>query len=72
MIQSIIRTGSGSFILTWSASSGSTYRVEYKDSLKAQVWTDLTPDVVADHDTACFTDYSAPGAQRFDRIAVVR
>ncbi len=56
--------------LGWSAISGTTYRVQFKDDLGNTNWTDLMPDITATGSSASFTD--APNvAQRFYRILVV-
>ncbi|HZO84417.1 MAG TPA: hypothetical protein VFC26_04345, partial [Verrucomicrobiae bacterium] len=55
--------------LTWTAQSGSIYRVEYKNDLSDSTWTPLPGDVIAVSDTASTVDTTiAPVAQRFYRI----
>lgn len=56
--------------LTWSAISGATYRVQFKNDLSETNWTDIVPDVTASGPTAAITN--TPGVpQRFYRILVV-
>jgi hypothetical protein len=55
--------------LTWTAQSGSIYRVEYKNDLSDSTWTPLPGDVIAVSETASTVDTTiAPVAQRFYRI----
>src|SRR5207245_2480539 len=61
MIQSVSVSG-GMITLTWSAISGTTYRVQVKDDLNDANWTDLS-DVPATGATAMATDL-ATAAQR--------
>jgi hypothetical protein len=64
----------GTITLTWKAVPGQTYRIQFKDSLEAGDWTDLT-DLTAESDTASvvggLTDDQGPIAQRFYRIQVL-
>ncbi|HWI56601.1 MAG TPA: immunoglobulin domain-containing protein, partial [Bacillota bacterium] len=70
-IQSIQSAEGGQVTLTWSAESGATYRVQYKDQLDQAGWADLASEVVATGSTTSFTD--TPGSTpRFYRILVVR
>jgi len=58
------------FVLNWSAISGTTYRVQFKNDLTDLTWTDLTPDIVAGASSANFFD-PIGSDQRFYRIFVV-
>ncbi len=52
--------------LTWASTSGSVYRVTYKDSLQASTWTTLGSDLTATGTTLSFTDTTATGrTQRY-------
>jgi hypothetical protein len=53
--------------LTWSAISGRTYRVEYKDDLSAP-WTLLDDAIQAMGTTASVNDTLSPLGHRFYRI----
>lgn len=55
------------FILSWAAVNGKTYRVQYKQNLEDANWTDLPPDVIASADTASATD-TLGATQRFYRV----
>jgi Tol biopolymer transport system component len=53
----------------WSAIPGRPYRVQYKEGLEQQSWTDLAGDVVATSSTGVKVDSTAStAAQRFYRI----
>jgi hypothetical protein len=54
--------------LTWSAVSGQTYQVQYKDDLGAANWTALVPNIVAGGPTATATNSVTNSPQRFYRI----
>ncbi len=56
--------------LSWTASAGTTYRLQFKDALTDTNWTDVPPDVVATGPSASFTN--APAVpRRFYRVLVV-
>ena len=59
--------GDGDIVITWSAESGKTYRVQYKDDLDAPAWTDLG-DVPANGPLASAADVIGAASQRFYRI----
>jgi uncharacterized delta-60 repeat protein len=68
VLKSISRTGANVH-LTWHSIPNRTYRVQYKESLSAEIWTDLPGDVVATGDTARKTDRAAAGKnQRLYRV----
>ncbi len=54
--------------LTWTASPGRTYRVQYKPTLAATNWSDLLPDITAEASTAAVTDTYSTASQRFYRV----
>jgi hypothetical protein len=59
----------GNFRFTWTAVSGRTYRVQWKQLPGDSVWNDLT-DMAASTNTVTFTE-SAISPQRFYRAVVV-
>jgi subtilisin family serine protease len=61
----------GVITLTWNSIPGTTYRVEYKNSLSDPAWNPLAPDVVASGPAAAETDPVGVG-QRFYRVEVVQ
>jgi hypothetical protein len=62
---------SHSATLTWSAISGTTYRVQFKTNLTDTSWGDLVPDVTATGATASTSDPSSTNDMRFYRVLVV-
>lgn len=61
----------GEATLTWSAIPNRTYRVQYKEKLSENNWTDLSGDVVATLATASKTDTTLAGAaQRFYQVVL--
>jgi hypothetical protein len=55
--------------LTWTAQSGRSYRIDYKDDLSDSAWTSLPGTIVAGSETASAIDTSiASATQRFYRI----
>ncbi|EEF62143.1 putative Ig domain-containing protein [Pedosphaera parvula] len=61
---------SGGTALTWPASSGKLYRVQYKSSLADATWTDIKPDVLATGSTASL-NVPQDVPQRFYRIILL-
>ncbi len=59
--------GNGDLVITWSAESGKTYRVQFKDDLNAAGWTDMG-DVFAAGPQASQTIPRGDVPQRFYRI----
>jgi hypothetical protein len=58
--------------LSWRAIVGKRYRVQYKMSLTAPVWTSLAEDVVATNNLAMKVDTTTVGAsQRFYRVVML-
>jgi hypothetical protein len=57
-------------LLTWSAISGSNYRVQAKTNLNDVTWFDLTPDVTATGATATRTEPLGE-AVKFYRVQVL-
>ena len=65
----ITATANQQITLTWTATPGLTYRVQFKEDLNSASWTDLPGAVTADTTIASKTD-SAPllQRQRFYRV----
>ena len=68
LIQQIELAGTN-IVLTWSAISGTAYRVQAKTNLTAATWFDLTPDINATSATATRTEPLGEAA-RFYRVQV--
>ena len=66
-----ITSSNDTISLTWSAISGSTYRVQFETNLNNAIWLDLPPDVVATGPTATAADTMPTNAARFYRVRVV-
>jgi hypothetical protein len=66
-----ISAAGGVVSLTWSAISGSTYRVQYRVDLVASNWADLPPDVQATNNTASAVDGAGAIGQRFYRVVLL-
>ena len=65
-------TGSdGPITVTWSATVGATYALQYKNSLTDATWITLPGTVTATGETVSITDPGATGPQRFYRVMVV-
>jgi hypothetical protein len=60
-----------SVTLTWSATPGMTYRLQYKNQLDAPEWIVTGTPVSANGITATITDMPPPGATRFYRVIEV-
>ena len=63
-----ITVSNGLARLTWNSETGTTYRVQYKDSLTATTWNDLSPDVTATNLSASITNFVGGVPQRFYRV----
>ena len=57
--------------VTWTAISGRTYRLQYKDGGGATNWNDVVPDVMASGDTAFTTNAISGSAMRYFRVLLV-
>ena len=66
-----IETTDGGILLTWTATPGTTYRVQYVTDLASSEWMDLPGDVTATGSTASKTDSSTAERERFYRVVVV-
>ncbi len=68
---SSISVSNGSVTITWTAVSGTTYRVQYKNDLNDSAWNTLPPDVTATGPTASKIDPLGAG-QRFYRLQLLQ
>jgi len=57
-------------VLTWSTTSGLTYRVQYIDDLTGTNWVNISPDVLASGSTAAQTNAMGLSPQRFYRVMI--
>jgi hypothetical protein len=62
-----ISVANGSVAVSWSAVPGTTYLLQYKNSLSDSAWTPLMPSIIATGVTASMTD-ALGTTQRFYRI----
>lgn len=46
-----------SFTISWASTVGKTYRVQRRENLLTQEWTDISPDIVATDTRTYWTDY---------------
>jgi hypothetical protein len=69
-IQSIIRVN-GEIQLTWEATPGRQYRLQYKDSLTEPEWLDLGAVIQAQANVVTITNVSAVGPFRFYRVQLL-
>jgi hypothetical protein len=70
LILGLTSAGPNDVLITWSAVSNATYRVQYKGVLSAANWTDLIGDVLSGGNTASKTDVKT-ATNRFYRVQVV-
>jgi hypothetical protein len=70
LILGLTSAGTGNVMITWTAVSNATYRVQYKGDLSATNWTDLIGDVLAGGSNASKTDLKTI-TNRYYRIQVV-
>jgi hypothetical protein len=61
----------GTVRLTWQATPGRSYRIEFKDELSAPIWTPIGGVLVAPGVSATATDSPAPFTHRFYRVRLV-
>jgi hypothetical protein len=59
------------FMLTWTALSGSTYRIQYKNQLNASTWTSVTPDILATNSIMSWSETPST-TSRFYRILLMQ
>jgi hypothetical protein len=68
----LVNPASNTVTLTWTASAGLVYRVQYKNNLSDSNWQTLGSDVTATSTTATKTDsFVGSASQRFYRILLV-
>lgn len=70
-ILSITGARTGNALITWSAVSNVTYRVQFKSDLNATNWTNLAGDITATGGTASKSDSTSGNPSRFYRIQVL-
>ena len=70
MILALVRTNTTSIVITWTAASNATYRVQYKSDLHGIDWSDLTGDITASASTAFKADIVTT-TNRFYRVQVL-
>ena len=70
-IFSLSAANSTDVIITWSAVSNLTYRVQYLSGFDSTNWHDLAPDVTATNNTASAEDNPGGAPMRFYRIMIV-
>jgi hypothetical protein len=70
-IQSVV-LNKGAAVITWSATAGTAYRVQFTEVLAGGAWQDLQPVIVANGPTANAIDYLGNNPQRFYRVLVLK
>jgi VCBS repeat-containing protein len=71
IIEAII-VDNGTATITWSAVSGHTYRLQFRDDLDAPNWSDVLPDIIATGSSASATNAVGPLSARFYRVFQVQ
>lgn len=61
--------GTANVVITWSAVSNVTYRVQYKSDLNS-AWVDLAPDITATNSITSTTDPPGGATQRFYQVTI--
>jgi hypothetical protein len=67
-----INTSNGVATITWTSVAGNYYRLQYKNSLTAAIWSDVIPDIMATNQTASMTNVIGGATQRFYRVMLVQ
>jgi hypothetical protein len=57
--------------LSWPATPGTTYRIQYKNGLASGGWTNLQPDITATESIGSFSISTADAPQRFFRLLIL-
>jgi hypothetical protein len=70
VIQAVI-ISNGTATVTWSATAGRTYRLQYKNGFQPTNWLDLSPDILANAPTASFTETNLAVSERFYRVQML-
>ena len=66
-----VSLGSDDATVTWTSIPTQTYQLQYKDSLAATSWNNVSPDVSATDTNTSATDTAVGSSQRFYRVLVV-
>jgi len=66
-----IALSNGVVVITWSAVSGRSYRLQFKEGLASTNWNDVLPDVLAVGPVAGAHDGIGNAGQRFYRVLLV-
>jgi len=61
----------GSLVISWTAVSGNTYRLQFTEGVENPAWTDILPDVLATGPTVTITNALGGSQQRFYRVLLV-
>jgi hypothetical protein len=61
---SLTRVSGGNMKLSWPSVAGSTYRVAYKNDLRAAAWTDLITNLAATNNVCSWMDTTTAGVPR--------
>ncbi|MCI0540300.1 MAG: hypothetical protein L0Z50_34285, partial [Verrucomicrobiales bacterium] len=69
-IQNATRSGAD-ITLTWDAIPNRTYRVQYKENLSANTWTDLAGDISTTGNAAKTDSTLGNASQRFYRVVLL-
>jgi hypothetical protein len=72
VIESISLTAPGNLVISWSAVSGKTYRLQSTELLGDTNWDDILPEVLASGPIATATNAVSNAPQRFYRVLVVQ
>jgi hypothetical protein len=70
-ILSLAGAGTTNVVITWSAVSNVTYRVNYQSNFASTNWLNLVPDVTATNTTASAVDKPGDTALRFYRVQIM-
>ena len=70
-IITVITALNGIVTVTWTSFIQGTYRVEYKPSLGASIWSVRVPDVTATSNRTSITDSAGGATQRFYRVRLL-
>jgi hypothetical protein len=66
-----IEVADGSLVISWTAVSGKTYRLQFTEGVENTTWTDIVPDVLATGPTVTITNAVGGSQQRFYRVLQV-
>jgi len=71
LVVASVTTSNGTATVAWTATPGTTYRLQWKDSLQGSTWNDIPGDIIATGTNASKTDVMDQTKQRFYRIMIV-